>query len=221
MAKLVKMDPKIRLALFIGIQVVALAGAAFFSYRPSVKAIDELDGEITRLSERQAALCKILKDCPNPEDEIAHLKAEIQQLENRIPPETRVSWLSACIADAMQEHSIDLRSATDWAEGGNPPPAPALKRLQKTINVLCTAEQLQAFLNAVNKLPFVVVVEELDVSRDKKWGTVSANIRLAAFVLRSAPPSAAPPSAAPPSAAPPSAAPVPALPVAALGRNIP
>ena len=138
------------------------------------------------LSRKQAELCRLIQMSPNPEADAARARAGIKGLEQRIPPEGRVSWLSAQIADAMGRHHIDLRSATDWAEGGQSP-GPELKRFQKTVTVRASAQDLQAFLEALNKLPFAVIVEDLTVTRDQKRGTVSANVGLATFVLRATP----------------------------------
>jgi|GEM_PF-4272110 len=175
---------KARLGLLIVGQFVLIVGVTMFSYRPSVAAIDKAEAELRALSEKQAELCKLVEANPAPDTDIARTKAEIRQLENRMPPESRVSWLSARIADAMRENRIDMRSATHWAEGGEKPPVAELKRLQKDITVTGTAQNVQAFLEALNKLPFAVIVEDLQVVRDRKWGDVSANIKLATFVLR-------------------------------------
>ena len=179
-----KMGYKARLGLLIVGQLVLIVGVTMFSYRPSVAAIDKAEAELRRLSEKQAELCKLVEAHPTPEADIVRTKAEIRQLENRMPPESRVSWLSARIADAMRENHIDMRSATHWAQGGEEPPVAQLKRLQKDITVTGTAQNVQAFLEALNKLPFAVIVEDLRVVRDRKWGDVSADVKLATFVLR-------------------------------------
>lgn len=179
------MGYKGRLALLIAGQLMVLAGIALFSYRPSLAKIDEIEDEISAMSAKQAELCTVLAKMPQPEAEIARCLAEIEELERRMPPESRVSWLSARIADMMRAHSVDLRSASRWSDGGRHPAVPELKRLRKAVTVRCTAQNLQAFLEAINGLPFVVVVEDLMVTRDQNWGAVLANIRLATFVLRS------------------------------------
>jgi hypothetical protein len=179
-----KMGYQARLGLLILAQVVVLALVGVFAYGPSVSATRATDCQMAALTERQAELHQLLESLPNPEAAAAAARAEIERLENRMPPEWRVSWLSAQIADAMDRHHIDLRAATDWSEGGAPPPVPALKRLQKTVTLRCTARNLQAFLESVNELPFAVIVEDLEVRRDEKWGAVSATVRLATFVLR-------------------------------------
>ena len=95
-----------------------------------------------------------------------------------------MSWLSARIAHTMQEHGVDLRSASRWEDAGTHPAVPELKRLHKTVTIRCTAERLHTFLEALNRLSFVVVVENLSVMRDEELGAVSAEIELATFVLR-------------------------------------
>jgi Tfp pilus assembly protein PilO len=182
-----KMGNKGQLALLIGVQCTVLVLVYLFAYQPSARLIAENERKLDELSVKQAELRKQLEANPAPANDIAHHQAEIRRLENRIPPESRVSWLSARIAEAMHTHRIDLRSASDWREGSQRPPVPALKGLQRNLTVRCTAEDLQAFLEHINKLPFVVIVESLSVTRDAKWGTVSANISLATFVLRAQP----------------------------------
>jgi Tfp pilus assembly protein PilO len=176
-----------QLGVLVAVQLVVLLLVYFIAYRPTAGAIAKSEQELSELSGRQAELRKQLEANPAPAHDIAHYKAEIRRLENRIPPEFRVSWLSARIAEAMNKHGIDLRSASDWREGGRRPPVPDLKGLQKQMTVRCTARDLQAFLVQINKLPFAVIVEDLRVTRDQKWGTVSAEIRLATFVLRTRP----------------------------------
>ncbi len=184
---MIKVEYKVRLALLVAVQAAVLLLVALVSYRPSVAAISDAQKKLTELSKRQDDLFKALKASPSPEADIERAQAEIRRLENRMPPESRVSWLSARIADAMQANQIDLRSATHWHEGGEAPPVPELKRLQKSITIHCTAGNLQAFLQAVNRLPFAVVVEDLEVRRNRQWGVVSAEIKLATFVLRVSP----------------------------------
>ena len=179
------MGYKGRLALLIAGQLAVLAGIALFVYRPSLAEIDEVEMEISQMSSKQAELCTVLEQRPKPDADIARSMTEIEKLERRIPPESRVSWLSARIADTMQTHSIDLRSATQWSDGGQHPAVPELKRLKKSVSVRCTAQRLQAFLEAINKLSFLVIVEDLMVTRDRQWGAVSAKINLTTFVLRS------------------------------------
>lgn len=182
-----KLGYKERLGVLIGGQIALLVGVAVFTYIPSLRAIDAAQNQLDALSQKQTELCKLLETSPNPDAEIQGMRAQIRQLENRIPPESRVNWISARIAELMSAHHLDLRSATDWGESGDKPAA-ALKRLQKRIVVRGTAENLQALLESVNQLPFAVIVEDLDVQRDEQWGSVSADIRLATFVLRAASP---------------------------------
>ena len=172
-----------RIAALIAVQALVIILVLLSSYYPSKRAIEQTRGQIRQLSERQAKLHKTLQNCRRLDDDIADLKAAIQKLEDRLPSESRISWLSAQIADLMREHSVDLRSTTDWAQGGTPPPSPQLKRLQKEISTLSTAKDLHDFLESLNSLPFVAVVEDLSVARDQKCGTVSARIKLATFVL--------------------------------------
>jgi len=178
------MGYKEKLGVLIAAQAVLLLAVTFLVYVPAVGTLREKDGELAELSKKQADLCKLVEESPNPEDEISRVKAEIQQLDNRMPPESRISWLSARIADAVAAHGVDLRSATHWKEGAGKPSMPELKRMEKTIAVRCPARSLQEFLEEINRLPFVVIVEDLNVLRDQEWGTVSADIRLATFVLR-------------------------------------
>ncbi len=182
-----KIGHKGRLAFLIVVQLLALTLVGLFAYRPSVAAIRDTEERIAQLSQRQAGLCKLLEENPNPDAEMALAKAEIRRLENRMPPESRLSWLSARIAAVMAAHDVELRSATDWSEGRKKPPAAELKWLQKAVTVRCSGKDLQAFLQSLNKLSFVVVVEDLAVRRDQKCGTVSAEIKLGTFVLRARP----------------------------------
>lgn len=182
-----KMGHKGQLGVLIGAQLVVLVVVYLAAYQPTAGAIADSERKLSELSGKQADLRKQLEANPAPANDIAHCQAEIRRLENRIPPESRVSWLSARIAEAMEQHRIDLRSASDWREGGRRPPVPDLKGLQKRMTVRCTARDLQAFLEQINRLPFVVIVEDLRVTRDQKWGTVSAQISLATFVLRAQP----------------------------------
>ena len=179
-----KLGYKPRLVLLIAAQLLALTLVALFSYHPSITAIRKVEEEIAALTEKQAELCRLIETDPDPGKDIAAAQAEIERLENRIPSESRVSWLSARLADAMRAHNIDLRSATNWTEAGEKPSERGLKRLQKTLTVRCSAKNLQAFLEAINQLSFVVIVQDLAVTRDQKWGAVSATIKLATFVLR-------------------------------------
>jgi len=179
-----KLGYKARLVLFIAAQATAITLVAVLLYQPAVAAVRSIHQEMDRLSQKQAELCNVLKENTDPEGDIARAKKEIQRLEQRMPPESRISWLSARVADAMRAHHVDLRSSATWSEGGEKPIIPALKRLQKQITVRCPAQDLQAFLTSLNKLPFVVVVEDIQVDRDQKWGAVLADIRLATFVLR-------------------------------------
>lgn len=179
-----KMGYKTQLALLIAGQALLLALIAFFEYWPALAEIEDIEEDISVMSAEQADLCRTLEQRPNPDADIARSQAEIRRLERRIPPESRVSWLSARIADALRRHDVDLSSATCWADGGRHPAVPELKRLRKAVTVRCAAEKLQAFLETVNNLPFAVVVEDLSVTRDKEWGAVSARIELATFVLR-------------------------------------
>lgn len=185
-----KMGYKAQLALLIAGQALLLALIAFFQYCPALAEIEDVDKEISLMSAGQAELCRTLTQRPNPDADIARSQAEIRRLERRIPPESRVSWLSARIADELRGHDLDLRSATCWTDGGRHPAVPELKRLRKTITVRCAAQKLQAFLEAVNELPFAVVIEDLSVTRDKEWGAVSARIELATFVLHGRTPAA-------------------------------
>ena len=180
-----KMGYKGRLAVLIAGQLAVLTGFALFAYQPGLAEIDKIEKDISQMSATQAELCTVLDKRPEPDEDIARSIAEIEKLERRIPPESRVSWLSARIADTMQTHSVDLRSATRWSDGGQHPAVPELKRLKKSVSVRCTPRQLQAFLEAINKLPFLVIVEDLMVIRDEQWGAVSADISLATFVLHS------------------------------------
>ncbi|MFH1732024.1 MAG: hypothetical protein ABIF82_10300 [Planctomycetota bacterium] len=189
-----KMGYKAQLALLIAGQALLLALIAFFEYWPALAAIEDVDNEISLMSAGQAELCRTLKQKPNPDADIARSQAEIRRLEQRIPPESHVSWLSARITDELRGHDLDLRSATCWTDGGRHPAVPELKRLKKAITVRCAAQKLQAFLEAANELPFAVVVDDLSVTRDKEWGAVSARIELTTFVLRGGTPAA---SAAP------------------------
>jgi len=173
-----------RLAVLVLAQVGLLALVALLVYAPTVAANAELQKQFSDRSAKQAELCDLVEAHPDPEADIAAVQAEIRQLENRMPPESRISWVSAQIAHMMRTHHMDLRSATDWTEGGPDPGAPALKRLRKTLTVRCAARDLQALLEALNRLSFAVVVEDLDVRRDPKPGAVSADIHLATFVLR-------------------------------------
>ena len=184
-----------RLAVLVLAQVGLLALVALLVYAPTVAANAELQKQFSDRSAKQAELCDLVEAHPDPEagsaalaqgacTDIAAVQAEIRQLENRMPPESRISWVSAQIAHMMRTHHMDLRSATDWTEGGPDPGAPALKRLRKTLTVRCAARDLQALLEALNRLSFAVVVEDLDVRRDPKPGAVSADIHLATFVLR-------------------------------------
>jgi len=185
-----KMGYKAQLALLIGGQALLLALIAFFEYWPALAEIEDIDKEISLMSAKQAELCRTLKQKPNPDADIARSQAEIRRLERRIPPESRVSWLSARIADELRGHDLDLRSASCWADAGRHPAVPELKRLRKTITVRCAAQKLQAFLEAVNEVPFAVVIEDLSVTRDKEWGAVSARIELTTFVLHGRTPAA-------------------------------
>ncbi len=181
-----KLGYKERLGALIAGQVALLVGVAAFTYAPSLRAIAGAQDKLEALSQKQTELCKLIEASPNPDADIAETQAQIRQLENRIPPESRVSWLSARIAELMNTHHLDLRSATDWSESSDRPTSAALKRLQKRISVRGTAENLQAFMESVSQLPFAVIVEDLDIRRDEQWGSVSAEIRLATFVLRAA-----------------------------------
>jgi len=185
-----KMGYKAHLALLIAGQALLLALIAFFVYWPALAEIEDVDKEISRMSAGQAELCRTLKQRPDPDADIARSQAAVRRLERRIPPESRVSWLSARIADELRGHDLDLRSATRWADGGSHPAVPELKRLRKTITVRCAAPKLQAFLEAANELPFAIVIEDLSVTRDKEWGAVSARIELATFVLHGRTPAA-------------------------------
>ena len=185
-----KMGYKAHLALLIAGQALLLVLIAFFVYWPALAEIEDVDKEISLMSAEQTELCRTLEQKPNPDADIARSQAEIRRLERRIPPESRVSWLSARIADELRSHDLDLRSATCWTDGGRHPAVPELKRLRKAITVRCAAQKLQAFLEAVNKLPFAVVIEGLSVTRDKEWGAVSARIELTTFVLRGGTPAA-------------------------------
>lgn len=180
-----KMGYRGRLTMLIAGQLAVLTGFALFAYQPSLAEIDEVEREISLMSAKQAELRTVLERSPQPDEDIARCMAEIEKLERRIPPESRVSWLSARIANAMQAHGIDLRSATRWSDGGQHTAVPELKRLKKSVRVRCSPPKLQAFLETVNKLPFLVIVEDLMVIRDQQWGAVSANISLATFVLHS------------------------------------
>ena len=142
---------KIRLTLLIAVQAAMLVLVALALYRPSVAAISEAEQKLAQLSRRQDELYNALKASPNPELDIARARAEIRELERRMPPESRVSWLSARIADAMKANHVAVRSATQWREGGKPPPVPELKRLQKSITVHGTAAHLQAFLEEIGR----------------------------------------------------------------------
>jgi hypothetical protein len=181
------MGYKARLALLITVQATVLAFVAAFTYRPGVAGVETIEKELDALSERQAELCRIQSRRPSPEAEAQRTLAEIKRLEHRMPPENRVSWLSARVSRVMRAHHLDLRAASDWHEDEDKPGTAELKRLRKEVTVRGTAKNLQAFLTAINELPFVVIVEHLDVLRDEKWGRVSATIRLATFVLRNRP----------------------------------
>ena len=179
-----KLGYKGRLALLLAGQVCALVLVGLLIYRPGVAGIAEIESTLAELSEKQEELCTLATSRPDPEGAIARARARIARLENRMPPESRVSWISAQIAETMQAHVIDLRAATDWAEGGARPPVAALKRLEKEVTVRCPARNLQAFVEALNRLPFLVVVEDLEVRRSPERGAVSATMKLATFVLR-------------------------------------
>ncbi len=179
-----KLNYQMRLTVLVTVQILILLGIVFVAYRPSLSEIDRVEGELAEMAAKQADLCAVLEEKPQPEADIARLQAEIRKIEQRIPPESRVSWLSARIAHAMEAHNVDLRSATRWSDGGQHPAVPQLKRLRKSVSVRCSARDLQEFLVAVNRLPFVVVVDDLMVNRDREWGAVSARIELVTFVLR-------------------------------------
>ena len=185
-----KMGYKAHLALLIAGQALLLVLIAFFVYWPALAEIGNVDKEISLMSAKQTELCRTLKERPDPDGDIARSQVKIRTLERRIPPESRVSWLSARIAGELRGHDLDLRSATCWTDGGRHPAVPELKRLRKTITVRCAAQKLQAFLEAVNELPFAVVIENLSVTRDKEWGAVLARIQLATFVLHGKTPAA-------------------------------
>ena len=181
------MGYKGKLAVLLAAQAVGLLAVALLVYRPNIAAIDKAEENLTELSRNQADLCRLVKASPNPDAETAHAKAEMRRLDNRLPPESRVSWLSARIADALRANDIDLRSASRWAEAGKAPGTGELKRMRRTMTLRCPAKDLQAFLESLNKLPFAVVVDDLSVERRQNSGTVSANIKLATFVLRARP----------------------------------
>ena len=178
------LDYKARLAALVAAQLAVLLTVLFAVYRPSLAEIDGIEKDISLMAAKQSELCSVLDMRPNPDADIARIKAEIARLEQRIPPESRVSWLSARIAQTMRAHHVDLRSATRWNDSGRHPAVPELKRLRKTAIVRCTAHDLQQFLEALNRLPFAVGVEDLVVVRNENRGAVSATIDLAAFVLR-------------------------------------
>jgi Tfp pilus assembly protein PilO len=175
---------KAKMALLIAAQAVVVAGVALLLYVPSVRTIGDLEVELKELSDQQADYCREVETNPTPEKDIARARSEIQRLEQRLPPESRISWLSARIAEAMSRHNVDLRAASNWQAGGRTPPVPELKGLQKSLTVRCSARDLEAFLEAVNALPFVVIVEDLSVLRDRQVGFVSARLKLNTFVLR-------------------------------------
>ena len=180
-----KMGYNGRLAALIAGQVAVLVGVGLFAYGPSLAKIEKIENEILQASAEQAELREQVAQRPNPSADIARSIAAIEKLERRIPPESRVSWLSAQIAETMRSHSVDVRSATRWNDAGQHPAVPELKRLKKSVSVRCNAQNLEAFLQAINKLPFLVIVDDMTVTRDKRWGAVSANISLATFVVRS------------------------------------
>jgi len=180
----VNLDYRAKLALAIAGQAGVLLLIGLAVYRPSVTGVQDVKEQMAQLSAQQAENCQLLRENPAPEAEIAQAKAEIQQLESRIPPERRISWVSARLADTLRAHNIDLQAATRWCEEGTPPPQPELKRLEKTITVRCSARDLQEFLVSLNRLPFAVAVEDLAAQRAPQWGVVTAHMKLATFVLR-------------------------------------
>jgi Tfp pilus assembly protein PilO len=181
---------KARMILLIAVQVLVVVAVAGFVYVPAVRSIADLQEELSELSEQQADYCKEVEKNPTPEKDIARARAEIRRLEQRLPPESRISWLSARIAEAMSRHHLDLRAASSWIPGGRTPPVAELKALKKTLTVRCSARDLEAFLESLNGLPFVVTVQDLGVTRDRQVGFVSATLTLNTFVLRHRPPGA-------------------------------
>jgi len=182
-----KLGYKAQLGVLLAAQAAALAFVALFTYLPSLGKIEDLDRKMEELAQRQAELCRRVETNPNPDADIARSRAEIRRLENCVPSESRVGWISARLALVMGANRIDIRSSSDWQESGEKTPAAELKQLRKSLTVQCSAQDLEAFLEALNKLPFVVVVESLEVSRDAAWGQVAAQLRLGTFVLRGGP----------------------------------
>ena len=179
-----KMGSKTKLAVLLAVEGVVLIFIAVLVYGPSVAAVHEAQAALGDLAQRQVELCRTLETSPDVEAEIGRAKAEIRQMENRIPNEGRVNWLSGRVSGAMDEYGIILRSTTSWCESTTSPENPALKKLQKSVSVCSTAMNLQRFLDALGKMPFVLTVEDMQVKRDQKWGAVDATLHLATFVMR-------------------------------------
>ncbi|MFO7900421.1 MAG: hypothetical protein R6V58_15350 [Planctomycetota bacterium] len=173
-----------KLGLLVAGQATAVLLVVLLVFLPSTRSVRQRSAEIDELSEHQAELSRMLEKNPDPVQEMVRIKAEMRRLDDRMPPESRISWLSARIADAAREHDVDIRSASHWTDGGRATDIPELKRMRKTVTVRCPARNLYEFLQAMNKLPFAVIVEDLSVRREEQGGTVSATVDLATFVLR-------------------------------------
>lgn len=171
-----------KLGLLTAVELGAIALVALLVYLPITRSVSNSIREIDQLSERQAEISEKMKDNPDPFAQIEAIQAEMQRLDDKLPAEWRIGWLSTRIADTAREHHIDLVAASRWQKDDSATSPAELERMRKTLTVRCPTQALHDFLDGVSQLPFVVIVEDLAIERDERRGTVAADIELVTFV---------------------------------------
>lgn len=164
-----------RTLMLVGLALVVLVNWAVHRVRPRVQELRALDEARARLSSEAgaapspAARTAAERGAEDLEDEVARVRARLQELEARIAPREEVPELQVALADLAADAGLRL----DAEEPLGPPGARRTAwTLRGSFGALC------AFLERVPGLPARVVVSDLEVEAPKDTEGAPLVIRL-------------------------------------------
>lgn len=111
--------------------------------------------------------------------DVAALLAQIERYRARLPEEADPSWLAQQLVTLAQQSGVQIASITQET----PQPSDRFTRLAVNLQLTASYHQLGAFLDAVERSPYLIRVERLTVDRTEGEERGRAQVTFSTIVL--------------------------------------